>query len=284
MNESCLRYQGSKKLMIQKYRIHEFIPKTNHDTPYVELFCGSAIMFFNLEHPGFAFLNDKNKNLINFWNVVKSRRAEFEAALQYVWPSRHNTDWIHDMNDSVERAVLYYLNNTQSQFITKPSTLQKDVSWWANKLNACRMYIDDKSFEDEIDFLMKLYTSNNEDRILSLIFYEDPPYWGSEDVYKSYQSSDGINQKPEPFDHDLLATKNHELAAKDFTIVLSYNDCAEIRALYADWHIMEFAYSPNGCGNNKALPRTELLLSNKPLIRQLPYKKLNQFWNQEAKK
>lgn len=270
MQKSLIRYQGSKALMIQKYQIQEFIPKIDHDHPYCELFAGSAVMFFNLEYPFMhAFLNDLNQDLVNFWIQVRDHREAFEQRLNYVWCAHPRIDWKFDLTDNLDRAVQFYLQQTDtSNHISKPTFLEKNIQLWTERLNRARVKIDANPFEKEMDYLSKLYTLNDPERPCYAVFYEDPPYFGSDSVYKKYYKEQKFDLDPESFDHALLAQKNHELADKGHHIILSYNDCWEIRGLYADWYLESFEYSPNGRGAKRAKNRNELLLSNHPLKRQ----------------
>lgn len=282
MQKSLIRYQGSKALMIQKYRIQEFIPRINHDHPYCELFAGSAVMFFNLDFPYMhAFLNDINQDLVNFWIHVRDHRSEFEQRLTYVWCAHPGVDWHLDLEDDLDRAVQYYLQQTDtSNHISKPTYLEKNIQSWSERLNRARVKIDANPFEKEMDYLAKLYTQKNTDRPCSVVFYEDPPYFGSETVYKNYYKEQKFSLDPQPFDHQLLAQKNHEIAEKGHHILLSYNDCKEIRELYSDWECLVFRYSPNGFGAKRAKKRRELLLSNRPLVRHIRNLRITDFYHQ----
>lgn len=271
---SCIPYPGSKKKMLEDYRIHEFIPKINHDHLYVELFCGSAVMFFNLEAEYmYAYINDLRGELINFWRVIATHYTEFYEKLQYMWPGMS-----FKPGSKVEEAVMFYVSNSISSHITKPVHLRKDLRIWKSKLDKARLWIDNRPFEEEMEYLMKLYTSNVEERPIRLLFYEDPPYWGSESVYKKNRKDQTVTPLP-PFDHQLLHEKNTEAKEKGHFILLSYNDCPEIRALYPEsegWYLKSFKYKPNGMQAKRALNRDELLISNEPLVRR-NNKKLTEF-------
>jgi len=171
---------------------------------------------------------------------------------------------------------VFYLNNRLNQHITKPTILEKDLSWWANRLDHARVFIDCKPFEEEMDYLMKLYTHNIPERECDVIFYEDPPYFGSEYVYgKKYKVND-IAEKLPLFDHNLLFKKNCEAREKGHQLFISYNKCSEVLELYPDdeWYIKEFPYSPNGVGEGRSTERTELLISNYPIVKHTSQRKL----------
>ena len=267
---------GNKYKLIKERWIHEFIPKINHDNPYCELFCGSAVMFFNIEAP-FAFLNDINKELQNFWKVIRDRYDEFQERIKYYWPGM-----VVDVKDEIDSAVQFYISNLLSNFITKPMKLDKTIEFWKKKLDSVRLWIDCRPFDEEMKYLMKLFTKNDENRPMSIRFYEDPPYFGSEDVYKSYRKDQNIEKIPK-FDHELLAELNHKADQEGHFILLSYNDCPEIRELYTGWYMKSYEYNPNGKNAGRANDRNELIISNFPLQRQ-GYKKLTFFQNNGGKK
>jgi len=279
MHKSCLRYNGSKWWMQTNHHLSEYIMKASHDHPYCELFFGSGVLFFNLWHPTIhAFLNDINGQLINFWNIIRTRRAEFEDAIKYVWCAANNQDWFPNWEaDPLERACVFYLNNRLNQHITKPTILEKDLSWWANRLDQSRVFIDCKPFEEEMDYLMKLYTHNDPERLCDIIFYEDPPYFGSEYVYgKKFKVNDLETEIP-PFKHCLLLKKNWEAREKGHNLYISYNKCPEVLEMYPPeegWYIKEFPYSPNGVAPGRSTERTELLISNHPIIQRTNQRKL----------
>ena len=249
--------------MLLNYHFDQYLPRPNHDHPYVEIFFGSGIVYFKIAHRGiFAFLNDIDDNLINFWKVVKFRHTELTDALRFTWCAEDNRKWFDNWtNDPVQRAALFYLNNRHTQYITKPSQIEDDFTWWNTKLNGDRIFLDCRDFEQEMDYTMGLYTQNMSNRPCSCIYYGDPPYYGMEEVYKKYKKND-LGDHPKPFNHELYAQKCAEARDQKHFVLNSYNDCPEVRELYKGWFIKECPYSPNGVGEGRATPRVELLISS----------------------
>jgi site-specific DNA-adenine methylase len=269
--------------MIQKYAIQEFLPHINHDNPYDEVFCGSAIVYFNIPYSIHAILNDINDDLMNFWRVIANpgSYAEFQKNLEYCWIAKDNRQWFSEdqLEDPIIQAVVFYLENALNQFITKPTLVKKNLDMWAHKLNTDRVFIDNRDWSENMKYMSKLYTQNKEERPCRVIFYEDPPYPGSEYMYsKSWRKGQKKKRKDEAFPHEELAKKNHELAEAGHFILLSYPKCEIVDSLYSDWYQQEFIYSPNGKGANRSTERTELLLSNEPLIRNRQNTKLDTFF------
>ncbi len=91
--QSPITAWGSKFKAITQIRLQEFIPPCIGNNIYVEMFCFSASMFFNLSpRPTQVILNDKNAALINFWQVVRHQRVDLEAELQFVFHSQQDID------------------------------------------------------------------------------------------------------------------------------------------------------------------------------------------------
>ncbi|GBQ93164.1 hypothetical protein AA23498_1648 [Acetobacter nitrogenifigens DSM 23921 = NBRC 105050] len=89
-----------------------------------------------------------------------------------------------------------------------------------------------------------------------VLFYLDPPYWGSEDYYAA------------TFDRSAFASLADFLASLRGTFMLSINDRPETREVFAPFHLMEVeaAYGLDSRFAGRA-PRGELLVSNVSLRR-----------------
>lgn len=74
MSRPLLRWAGSKRQLLAAIR--SFVPQDF--SKYVEPFCGSAALFFDLK-PASAVLGDTNLELINFYNCIKQEpRSVYE--------------------------------------------------------------------------------------------------------------------------------------------------------------------------------------------------------------
>jgi len=258
---SPIRSIGSKARLIQKHRLWEFFPECKAGSKnlpngkhiafrkvYVELFCGSAIMFFNLDPaPKYAILNDSNHDIFNFFTVIKDNYDEFYKELTFAYCG---TDWI-DMyekkTDPVSRALSFYIKNRFSNIIPTPVEFPKDFDFWKQKLDASRVQIWNLDAFDALDRLNTV-KHENDTNATEYQVYEDPPYVGTETFYGK------------DFDHARLSKLNHDTT---HAVILSYNDCDLVRELYRDWNVIELeSYS-----NMKKRRYTELLLSNRPFNR-----------------
>ena len=257
--KSCLRYQGSKYEMIKQHRIHEFIPPTNVNQPYCELFCGSAIMFFNIQTTC-AYINDSNADLTNFWIQVLTNKEQLEQVLKYVWNGQQFIEFFkHAEPTPLNRAVAFFLNNTLgTTYLTYPSFVTKNFDVWKEKMDSARLTIFTEDYQKVLEIVDQLRNPHskraiNENRDLHAVFYADPPYFGSEEIYQQGT-----------FDHIQFAKNIHKYADIGHHIIISYNKCPEILDLYKDWYIEEFNLKRL---TQYATDRTELLISNQKLRR-----------------
>lgn len=261
IQKSCLHYQGSKYPLLKQHKIHEFIPPTNFDRPYCELFCGSAVMFFNLPNTTYTYLNDLDADLTNFWVQVQNHRQEFEDKIKYVWAGIDFVNVLQSDTTPLGRAVWFYIRNAVgTTTFTHPLTIQKKLDVWSKKMDNTRVLILNYDYAKTMETLCKLHNptsvkAEKEGRTFYVVFYEDPPYFGSENVYGQ-----------DIFDHHRLYELNTKYAQEGHHIILSYNKCPEILDLYKEWYIEEFSYNIHA---DYSTPRTELLISNRKLQRYM---------------
>lgn len=264
INRSPLRSIGSKGRLIQKHNMMDYFPpciawkhwnadKTKriiHRRTYVELFCGSATVFFNLDpEPLYAVLNDANHNIFNFWNVIATKYDEFIKELEYTWCGE---DWIEKFSkrqDEIGMAMVFYIRNRYENLIRVPVVFPKEVQFtdWKARLDHCRLHVWNLDYKAAMAKIDK-NTFKQDDNCMEYLIYEDPPYVGTEDFYTGFNDHD----------HDVLAKINHETTHH---VLLTYNDCEKVRDLYKDWHVAEM----QNYSHFKTAYNTELLLSNRPI-------------------
>jgi len=115
MVDPILKWAGGKRQLIEE--IIRLFPKDYKKRTYHEPFLGSGAIFFTIE-PKSGTINDVNKNLMNFFKIVRDKPEELiQEALKYEYDKetyyrlrqRFNEDPITD----VERAALFlYFNKT----------------------------------------------------------------------------------------------------------------------------------------------------------------------------
>lgn len=267
ITRSPLRSVGSKGRLIQNYNLMDYFPKVysyhflndkgveiTHRRIYVELFCGSAIMFFNLDPtPLRAVLNDSNNEIFNFWTVIKNKHDDFIKELEYTWCGQSWIDELASRTDAVGRALSFYVRNRYSNLFTIPERFPKEVDFsdWKEKMDKCRLHVWNLDYKDALERINKMKFKEKEFCNEFLIF-EDPPYHGTESFYKKEFTDK---------DHETLARLNHETT---HNVILTYNDDPFIRELYKDWHLIELKNYTKL--RNKY--NDEIMLSNRPLIRK----------------
>jgi len=261
IQKSCLHYQGSKYYLLKQHRIQEFIPPSNYDRPYCELFAGSLVVFFNIPTVTYAYLNDIDNELTNFWLQIQNHRQEFEDKIRYAWAGFAFVDELAKDQTDLGRAVAFYIRNVvgTTQF-NHPISFEKNLAQWSKKLDANRVIIWNYDYAKAMEILCALRDPNSvkavkEERDYHMIFYEDPPYYGSEKTYTTHI-----------FDHQRLSQLNHYYAERGHQIILSYNQCPEVERLYSDWYKLELIYNNQ---TDYSVPRTELVLSNRPFKRYI---------------
>ncbi|MHA1747671.1 MAG: DNA adenine methylase [Promethearchaeota archaeon] len=261
--ENFFKYPGNKINLIKRFGIHEYFPKINHDHHYVELFAGSGSLFFKLK-PLYAIINDYNGDLINFWRVIKDQYEVFRDRIRFLWSGIQ----MNEIKDDVDRAIKFYLDiNIGIMKFPKPMFLRKDLLYFKNIMDNCRLLIYNKDALELLEKLNKYHQSEqSRKRGYYYVIYEDPPYIGSEKVYSGMINSDNKGV----FDHIRLSELNHE---SPHHIILSYPKCDFVDDYYSDWYRVEFA--SRSYISYKEF--TEVLLSNRPLIRNKKNRKLSEF-------
>jgi DNA adenine methylase len=242
------------KSLLRKRIIEEF---PDHSC-YVEVFGGAGWVLFGKSSIKSEILNDLNKDLMNFWNVVKFAKEELIRDLQFDLVSRDTFRNYHSrLNSSeklgnVERAKLFfYLLKTSfggqmksfgTSTTSKPKLNLKDLD---NILAAARERLMHVTIEN-LDFkeVIRRY-----DRPY-VLFYLDPPYR----VKTSKAYSHLLNDQDYIDLRDILL----EISGK---FVLSINDDPFIRELFSCFRIKEVVtrYSLAKTNSKKM---TELLIMN----------------------
>ena len=158
--------------------------------------------------------------------------------------------------DDVSKAILFYMQNRRGHFIKgAPVQFYKDFTFWKERMDTAQLHVWNKYYKDALVVFDKPKGKNRGSGIseMDFILYQDPPYFGTECVYK--------NGSFLTKDHDILArinqsSKNH--------VFLSYNDCPEVRELYKGWYMLEMETYYKMTNEIKK----ELFLSNMPLVRR----------------
>lgn len=239
--KSPLRYPGGKAKLATA--IVSFFPKDIVN--YWEPFCGGCSVGFNTSAQTYLF-SDVDKNLINFFNTIKSGNFPLARLLDTSKESFVRSKEL--LTETPEGAALYFfINRASFSGLTLSGGYSKDAAEFRytqssiNRvleldLSKCTFKVQDffEAKEDEVDFI-----------------YADPPYHiESETLY----GERGNNHRG--FNHHRLAKHLYGLNKR---FVLSYNDSPEIRKLYQSWaEILEIEV--NYSINSLAKPSKELVI------------------------
>ena len=192
---------------------------------YIEVFGGGGWILFHKPPGGYEVYNDFNPNLANLFRCVRDKPEELIGELEFTLNSR--LDFRHIRNElkkptelpDVRRAAYFYQLIRQSYASGLDSFGGQPHSMWSNFpliRAACgrlqKVVVENKDFEK----LIRQYDRPD------AFFYCDPPYYATEDYYEDV----GFTAD----DHKRLADALCGIKGK---FLLSYNDCPEIRELYA---------------------------------------------------
>ncbi|MFD2961389.1 MULTISPECIES: DNA adenine methylase [Olivibacter] len=195
-----ISYYGGKQKLASK--IVSVIP--NH-TLYCEPFLGGAAVFFAKEKSEVEVLNDTNREIMNFYRVIKDDFVSLDKEIKI---SLHSRD-LHrkasviynnpDMFGEIKRAWALWLLSTQS------FSSQLDSSWGFDKTkNTTTKKIINNRDRLDIDIAIRLqnvqlecadalYVIKSRDHE-DAFFYCDPPYVGSDcGHYDGYADTDYEN-------------------------------------------------------------------------------------------
>lgn len=219
---------------------------------YVEVFGGALSVFYAKAPSKCEVVNDINSELVNLHRIIRTRPASLAAYLNTMLKSRELFDDIRHARlkprNEIEAAAFYFYRISLS-FGAKGESYAKarsaggiyrEFSLHARRLK--RASIENLSYET----LIARYDGAD------TLFYLDPPYVGTESYYKN-TGGFGLAE------HERLAVVLRAIKGK---FILSYNDCALVRGLYAGFSLREIKtnYSLNALSKNRE--KAELLIMN----------------------
>lgn len=229
---SPLRWPGSKHGHLKE--LYSSFPERFEN--YFEPFVGSAVVFYNLEIKGKAFLSDVNSELINFYTVlVNDTEIFFELVSQ-----KKNTEQFYyseraqNPKSNIERAArFYYLNRTCFNGIYRVNKAGKFNVPYGRRRNLIildkenLLSFKEKLLRAEISFndfeKSKKKPSEND-----FIFF-DPPYSST----KTYETFTMYNECLFSWDDQIrLAEYCKELNSKNVKIMVSNLYHNEIKNLF----------------------------------------------------
>lgn len=196
-------------------------------TRYVEVFGGAAWVLFGKEVASgqIEVYNDLDGNLVNLFRCVKYHCSALQEELTWLLSSRQQfLDYreqlgMHGLTDIQRAARFYYLLKVSfganfKIFATSPKMPNLNM---LPKIQARLQHV----IIEQRDFAALIRTYDRP----GALFYVDPPYLGSEELYTVSFTQD---------DHQRLAQTLRQIKGK---FILSYNDTPLVRSLYKGYRI-----------------------------------------------
>ncbi|HEY4207963.1 MAG TPA: DNA adenine methylase [Puia sp.] len=257
-----LTYYGGKQRLAG-----EIISRIPTHILYASVFAGGAAEFFAKEPSEIEVLNDTNKELINFYQVVKTKFIDLEKMIKI---SLHSRDLHRDASviysaphlfTDIQRAWAVWILSTQS------FSSMLDGSWGYDKTrNQTTRKIESKKlvFTEEYAIRLQnvqlecadaLYIIQSRDTPNSF-FYCDPPYFNSDcGHYGGYTKADFLR----------LLTKLSDIEGKFLLSSYPSPELAEF-TLARRWHTVQFeqTVSVNAKGGARK-KKIEVLTANYPI-------------------
>lgn len=193
---------------------------------YIEVFGGAGWVLFGREPSSkvMEVFNDYDAELVNIYRCIKYHPDALQHELDMLPDAREvffdclAQEQVRGLTDIQRAARSLYLikasfGTDRHTFATAPKGVCNiSASFPAVQERLRRVIIENLDFEH----LIKTYDREN------ALFYCDPPYFETEKYYRArFQESD----------HKRLADALHSIKGR---FLLSYNDCPQVRELYAD--------------------------------------------------
>jgi len=244
-------YIGGKNRLASK--IISLLPE---HTTYVEPFAGGAQVLFHKEPSHVEVLNDRDREIVNFFRVCQWHHEELIRYLRF-WPASRELHEIHARADpaaltDVQRAArFFYLQKNSFGGLVVRQSFHYGVAHppnynparipeilWQTSTRLQRVQVECLPYEDVLEKYDRPTT----------VFYLDPPYWER----KLYR----FNFKEEDF--IALEARLRDLKGK---FLLSLDDHPEVRKLFARWHLLpvDIAYTAQ---RNTGRRFRELIITN----------------------
>ena len=264
---------GGKRRLARE--INALLPPPSPTVTYVEPFFGAGALFFSRRPQGAEVINDKNREIINFFQVLRDDGENLVRYLQNIPYSRDLFyEWRNPISDGatpLERAARFFYI-TRSTFAGQSTG--RTPSWAFaridNRARSMSLVVDNELLRVR-DRLRHAYIENDDGvRVIErfdgpdTILYCDPPYVAEERSYGGYEHEFSAD------DHARLLSvlKN----AQGYVAISGYPS-----ELYADllehdgWEWRDFAVrckanQSSGRGNWEGMDRVERVWLNPRLV------------------
>lgn len=248
---SPIKWRGGKKNL--RKRIIEMIPEHHC---YIEPFAGALWVLFGKEKSKVEVINDIDRNLINFYSVIKNNINNFLEMFDTYLISRDEFNYLknldeNDLSDLMLAYRFYYLNkNSFGGDMTSFNSYYRD-----------KPYLNDnalKLLKKAHDRLKDVWIENMDYKEIikrfdkkDSFFYLDPPY---------YETNNGTYRSGKNINFEELKLTLDDIKGK---WLLTINDNTYIRELFKNYHIEEvkvqYNMSKDASGRGKF---SELIIKN----------------------
>ncbi|WP_202707726.1 DNA adenine methylase [Sporosalibacterium faouarense] len=240
-----------------KYRLRKDLIKLipNNHTCYAEVFGGASWVLFGKEKSAVEVYNDINRDLVNFFRILKYHPDELKNWIEKDVVSREIFNEYKDIPGKyltdIQRAVRFY-------YLNKYSFASKGDCFGYGTSKRPHQGIFDTSLIDKVrDRLSNCYIENISFDILidkydneRTFFYCDPPY------YETAQYKDKFYKE----DHLKLVSLLKNIKGQ---FMVTINDHPEVREWYKEFYIKEVDVGYSVCRTKKGRRRFgELIITN----------------------
>lgn len=229
---SFISYMGGKHAISK--RIIPLFPKHQK---YVEVFMGSAAVFFAKPKVKVSILNDFNRHLVNLFEILRDHPDELKRWIQFTPKSRSLYDSytvelrndFKNIDSRIARAGMYmyvhglsYNNKVGQGFTVTGTRITEFSELWRNTLDYYSSLLNGVAIEN-LDFEKLITRYDGADTFM----YLDPPYYVADDT-AYYEFVFNKNDHLRLF-NVLKSTKCNWM--------MSYDDNEYIKKLYSDFNI-----------------------------------------------
>lgn len=264
--KSFIRWAGSKKALLPQLRA----TWPGRDTRYIEPFCGSACLFFDLE-PRHGILNDINPEIVTTYRAIRFEPvkvaeclARFRKSAASYYAARRRDP--RDLSDVEVAARFLFLNRLCFNGIYRTNRDGKFNVPYAKPKHP--VFFSQDALVEASALLRRVELLNGDFEIVLRearsgdFVYMDPPYAVSaRRVFAEYH--------PDSFSETDLERLSAALVALDkrgVHFVVSYADSAEGRSLASPWNVRRVRTRRNVAGfSGNRRHAFELLASNMEL-------------------
>jgi DNA adenine methylase len=246
--KAFVRWAGSKKALLPELRAYW----PGDQTRYIEPFCGSACLFFDLE-PAAATLGDINPEIITTYRSIRHDPTRILECLRRYRKSRATYNALRSINPAelsdVEVAARFlFLNRLCFNGIYRTNRAGMFNVPYAKPKHAVKF--DEEALLQASELLKRVELRNNDfEDVLSTaaagdFVYLDPPYAvANRRVFAEYHPDSFSNS-----DLDRLASSLRSLHDRQVNFVVSYADSEEGRTLAAPWNVRRVRTRRNVAG------------------------------------